>query len=106
MTAQVQHGNFLNAKQKAVKQKVMEELLDVLHNNIAENSQIFDAQTCGDMVFSCLVMFAREILIKMILSSGDLNNTKQIMSEFTGLLIAEVSIKISDAMVHSKEETH
>lgn len=61
-----ENGVFLNEKQKAVKQKIMEDTLTAIFKNIEDNKDIFDVQSILDLITSVLVMLNRDVLVHMI----------------------------------------
>ncbi len=70
MSIEIKRSDFLNPEQKRIKQEVMEGIFEVIKTKLSENVALLDSQSTTDIVFSCLVMMAREILVDMIMSTG------------------------------------
>ncbi len=70
MGVNIQKSDYLKPNQKQIKQEIMEGIFDVIKTKLMANSEILDSQSTTDIVFSCLVMMAREILVDMIMSTG------------------------------------
>ncbi len=70
MGVNIQKSHYLKPEQKQIKQEIMEGIFDVIKTKLMENAAIIDSQSTTDIVFSCLVMMAREILVDMIMSTG------------------------------------
>lgn len=86
-------GHFLNEKQKEVQRKIMENLIDGFFDPIITNNEIFqDLQPIGDLIFSILVMFNRDILIHTLINFGITTEGKTIMK----YLFDEISKQVSE----------
>lgn len=99
-------GSFLDDKQKEVKAKIMLELFDVLGSNLKANAEILDAQATTDIVFSCLIMFAREIIVDMILGTGNLEYQQSILAQFYHALASCVGTAIHNHVYNPDGEKH
>ena len=78
----MQKGHFLNDEQKAIKQEIMEGLMASLFGTLSDNIDKFDEQSASDIVFSCLMMFSREVLMRLIVGSGSLDNVEPVLLQF------------------------
>lgn len=87
----MQKADFLNEQQKKLKQKVMEELLFVIGDNLEANQSILDPQSCADLIVSCLIMLGKYIFIGLI-EQNNLNKlqAQQIISQFCETLAEEI----------------
>lgn len=104
MKLHIEKDHFLNQEQKKVKEKIMIELLDVMQNNINDNASILDGQSVVDIIFSCLIMFSREVVFKLLLSQG-LGNAIKIMPSFLSNYNKIVSDEVKAKLKHYKEES-
>lgn len=96
----IEKGHFFNEKQKAVKQKIMEECLDGLFKNLEANQILFDnPQAALDLIFSVLVMFNREVLVHTVTATGCINNRKDIMKNLFETIKNEVNRVIKERMI-------
>ncbi len=75
-------GDFLNDEQKQIKQKIMNDLMDALFSNMKQNTEKFDHQSASDIIFSCLVMFSREVMFGLIIGTGDMSNADSMMGQY------------------------
>jgi len=98
-------GNFLNEEQKNLKQKIMEELISALFDNIKEKLDILDDQTSMDIVFSCLIMFSREVLMRIIIGTGSIGTMESILNQYHTYVICSVK-KAIDYYVKNEGTTH
>lgn len=86
-------GHFLNEKQKLIKQKIMENLMDGLFNPFITNKESFpDLQSISDLIFSILVMFNRDVLVHTLVNLGLTNERKIIIEN----LFDEISKQVSE----------
>ena len=92
--------------QRDLKTKIMKELYGVLNRNLNERLEALDDQTETDIVFSCLIMFAREILVGMILSFGNLKYHQSILAQFELALATAVDESILKHTTNPTDETH
>ncbi len=82
--------NYLNDKQKQVKQEIMEKLIKSLFGTLEENQDLFDNQAATDIVLSCLIMFSREVLIHFLLNSTAINIRKEFIEHYCNVLDKEI----------------
>ena len=94
-------GDFLNEEQKQIKQKIMEDLMNALFGNMEFNIDKFDHQSAMDIIFSCSVMFAREVLIRFIIGTGDLKMTESLMMQYQAAVGMSVQKELEE---HVKNE--
>ena len=89
-------GAFLNAEQKKIKQKIMEDCLDGIWKNLHENQSVFpEIQQILDLVFSVLVMFNREVLVHTMTILPEMKpQRKTIMKDLFESIRDEVNRKI------------
>lgn len=90
--------HFLNEEQKAVKQKIMETLINGLYDNLRESESLFDLQSGLDLIFSILIMFNRDVLINLMTNAGISNKRNAIMKSMFDTIRHEVNTKINKAM--------
>lgn len=91
-----ERGNFLDDKQKKVKQEIMEKLIDGFFVTLHENQEIFmKSQDVLDLTFSILVMFNREILSHFITNMGMRKDIKNIIKNLFDVTQKEVFININ-----------
>lgn len=88
----------MNEKQKEVKQKMINELLESFSANIIKSGKLFDTQSMVNLTFSVLLIFSREVLIGSIQSFGLQNNRKQLMKDLFGQIKDEVNNAIKRSM--------
>lgn len=99
--------NFLTADQKAVKHLIMIELFQVLQKNMNENVAILDSQSSTDIVFSCLIMFGREILVDMIMSTSEPDKyIEPVLKSFAETMASAVAKGIEGMMCNTTGEVH
>ena len=93
--SKVETGHFLNEKQKNVKQKIMEELLNTISENIIKNTDIFNTpQSVSDLIGSIIVMFNREIIVLWITSMNVIHIRKDIMKSLFETIKNQVNNEI------------
>ncbi len=103
----IEQGNFLTHEQKRIKSQIIMEMFQVLQKNITENGHLLDEQSTTDIVFSCLIMFAREILVEMLLSTGNpVKYAYHIMIDFHQAVFREVVDGVTKSMTSSINEVH
>lgn len=81
-------------KQKALKQKIMEDLLADLFDKLDANQNLFELQELMDFIFSVLVMFNREVLVHVFVNTGTTEYRKEILRDFFDLTKEEINKKI------------
>jgi hypothetical protein len=80
MKVKMESGHFLNEKQKEIKGKIMDKLMDALPSTLMENNFFpEDGQILTDIVISCLIMFMRENLLTFFYNSNAMEERNQIM---------------------------
>lgn len=94
-----EQGHFLNEDQKAVKQKIMEDMLEGFFKNVAANSKLFNIQQILDLTFSILIMLNREILVHTIKSFNLEGNRKQLMKDLHEQIRNQVNDIIKKGMM-------
>lgn len=92
-------GVFLNAEQKDIKQKIMEDMLEGFFGNIQANCELFDLQSVLDLTFSILIMLNREILVHTIKSFNLEGNRKQLMKDLHEQIRDQVNNIIKKGMM-------
>lgn len=99
-------GDFFNEEQKQLKQKIMEELIDVFRNNM-ESALSADKYTKNieytiqfifDMVGSILVMFNRDILVNIIVGYKQQKIAHKILED----LFSEIKKQVMDNIKNNK----
>jgi hypothetical protein len=98
MSKELKKDHFLNAQQKAVKQKIMEDLLSALYDNLNENANLFDNQSFTDLIGSILVMFNRDVLIRFITNFNLVLQADDMMKDIFGYIKQEVNEKIKRSL--------
>ncbi len=102
MSAKVtnQQDHFLDEKQKEIKQKIMEDLLEALFGNIQKNQINFpDFQSVLDLMFSVLAMFNRDTLVHIVTGFNLEHNRKDIMKNLFETIKEEVNKKVRLGMM-------
>lgn len=95
-----EEGNFLNLKQKEIKQRIMEDLLEALFGNIQKNQINFpNVQSVLDLMFSVLVMFNRDTLVHIVTGFNLEHNRKDIMKNLFETIKEEVNKKVRLGMM-------
>lgn len=94
-----ERGVFLDEKQKAVKQKMMEDMLEGFFGNLENNKELFTVQSVMDIATSVLVMFNREIIVHMVTSLELIHHRKQIMKSLFESIKDEVNNRIKKGMM-------
>lgn len=94
-----ERGDFLDESQKAVKQKIMEDMLQGFFGNIQANSALFNLQSILDLTFSILIMLNREILVHTIKSFNLEGHRKQLMKDLHEQIKEQVNDIIKRSMV-------
>jgi len=89
----------INEKQKEVKQKMINELLESFSSNLIKSGKLFDTQSMVNLTFSILIMFNREVLIGSIQSFNLQSSRKQLMKDLFGQIKDEVNNAIKRSMV-------
>ena len=84
-------GQFLDEKQKQLKQKIMEDLMEAFFGNIQKNQSILTHQAVIDMFGSIIIMFNREILVHFLKSFNLVGNRKDIMKNMFESIRDEVN---------------
>lgn len=74
-----ERGVFLDEKQKKVKQKMMEDMLEAFFGNIQQNQELFTYQGVMDLSSSVLIMFYREVLVHLFTTMNLTHHRKEIM---------------------------
>jgi FKBP-type peptidyl-prolyl cis-trans isomerase (trigger factor) len=100
MTSSVtnEQPHFLSDEQKAVKQKIMEQMMQAFFNNMNENLLLFTPQSALDLTFSILVMFNRDILVHLINSYQIERDRKEIMKQLFDTIKDEVNKRIKSKL--------
>ena len=97
---QTHRGNYLNDEQKQVRQKIMEDCLNGLFDNLSSNQKLFtDAQSVIDLIYSVLVMFSRELLVNTLTATNSEHVRKDIMKAVFETIKSEVNRKIKERMM-------
>lgn len=99
MKSTSEQGHFLNEEQKAIKQKIMEDMLEGFFKNIAQNSKLFNIQQILDLTFSVLIMLNREILVHTIKSFNLEGNRKQLIKDLHEQIKEQVNNIIKRSMM-------
>jgi len=94
-----ERGHFLDEKQKQVKQKIMEELMEALFGNLERNMELFNLQSVMDMVGSILIMFNREVLVHFFTTCELTHVRKDVMKHLFETIRDEVNNKIKKGMM-------
>jgi hypothetical protein len=95
-----EEDNFFNERKKQLKQKIMDDLLHSVFNNMNKNSLILDnAQDISDMIGSILVMFNREILTHFFITMGIGNKRKDFMKELFEKIRNQVDREIKNRLI-------
>lgn len=94
-----ERGVFLDEKQKAVKQKMMEDMLEAFFGNIQENKELFTVQAVMDLASSVLIMFNREVLTHMLTTMNLTHHRKEIMKSLFESIRDEVNNRIKKGMM-------
>lgn len=89
---------FLDEKQQAVKQKMMEDMVEAFFGNIQQNKDVFTTKDIINLASSVLIMFNREVLVHMITTFHLVNNRKDIMKSLFESIRDEVNHKIKQGM--------
>lgn len=105
-TLTIKSGHFLNDLQKELKSKIMHDIFDAIGKNLHDHYKELDAQSTTDIIFSCLIMFAREILVDLIMSSGDTSHEEAILSQFHEAIDLTVSAAVKVRTANPNKETH
>lgn len=82
LTTQKEH--FLNDEQRLVKQKIMEELFNVLSVNL--HGKKFDNQIFTDILLSCLIMFNKNIILINFINQQNNFNPVEIVDHILGII--------------------
>lgn len=90
--------HFLNKKQKELKQKIMEDLLESLYENINDNQNILCAQSVMDLIGSVIIMFNREVIVSFIKSANIIDHRKDLMKSLFENIKFEVNRVIKSEM--------
>ena len=91
-------GHFLNEKQKEVKQKIMENLMEGLFNPLQNSKELFDdPQLILDLLFSILVMFNRDILTHIFQTFSIEKDGSKIMRNLFEAIREEVVRKLNES---------
>lgn len=98
-------GDFLTDEQKQIKQDIMESLIDSLFGTLQRKGDKFNEQAMADVIFSCLVMFARESLCKFIVASNNIENAVTILMQFNVTVALEVHEMI-EKYLDNNGQTH
>lgn len=84
-------GHFFDEKQKQVKQKIMENLMDGLFLNLHENQDLFkEEQAIIDLFCSIIVMFNREVIVHFLVNLGLTDKGSKIMRNLFDTIRKEV----------------
>ncbi len=94
-----ERGDFLDEKQKAVKQKMMEDMLEGFFGSLEKNKELFTMQSIIDLSTSVLIMFNREVLVHMLNTLNLTHVRKQIMKSLFEAIKNEVDNKIKKGMM-------
>ena len=88
----VQKEDFLSPELKQLKQKIMEDLLSSIYGplGIMAANDHTSAPALTDIIMSCLIMFTRDILITVIISS----TAKQAPDAFLDSVLAVIKKEI------------
>lgn len=92
-------AHFLNDEQKAVKQKIMEDCLHGLFDNLEKNQLLFDLQSAMDLVCSVLIMFNRDVLVHIFTTFDLQSERKEIMKNLFYTIRDEVNNKIKQGVM-------
>ena len=93
-----ERDDFLDEKQKQLKQKIMEDLLEALFGNIQSNKDILTHQAVIDLFGSIIIMFNREVLVHFLKSFNLVGNRKDIMKNMFESIRDEVNRVIKAGM--------
>ena len=99
MKATEETRHFLDEKQKEIKAQIMNELLEALFRNLELNKQYLDMQSAWDMVGSLLVMFNREVLTHMFITTGTFGHRKDIMKNLFEKIRDQVNANVKKGMM-------
>lgn len=100
MKATREEGHFLNEKQKEVKEKIINGLLDVLFDNISRNRDIFNnIRAIIDVTTLVLIMFNRDVLHHIFTVFNLEHARKDIMKDLFQTIEDEVNKKIKLGMM-------
>jgi hypothetical protein len=91
--AQIEKQHFLNDKQKKIKQKIMERLIDAF-NLSKEETKLFDLQEFTDLHMSCMIYFVRDFFTHFFLNSNALGSEDKLLNEFFKIVKAEIKAKL------------
>lgn len=92
--------DYIEEKQKVVKQKIMEDCLKGLFDNLNQNQGLFySQQSLLDLMFSVLVMFNREILVHMVNATKMQNKRKDIIKDLFEHVKQEVDRKLKTQII-------
>lgn len=99
MKSENHSGHFLNKKQKKIKGEIMNKLMESLFGTLEVNKTHLDMQSIWDMVGSILVMFNREVLTHMFMTTGTAGHRKDIMKSLFENIRDQVNANVKKGMM-------
>ena len=92
----IQQGTLLNDKQKELKGKIMEHLMEAMFGQINKSLDILDDQSAVDIIFSCLVMFTREVMLRIIIGTNSLSSLDEVMTNYITFTVMTIKKAIHE----------
>lgn len=96
-----ERGHVLDEKQKEIKQKIMQELMDAFYSNIEANKDILlhNPHVFSDLTLSILIMFTRDIMVHIMQIMNAQQYRKDIIKNFCEALKNEINHKIKNSLM-------
>ena len=93
----VERGDYLDPETKEVNDQLMVKLMACMDKMYFDNKNKLSDQQIADILFSCLVMFARDTLLNLLLS------TEEPLKHIEGMLVG-FSKGLADTLVERIKE--
>jgi len=94
--------HFLDEQIEKLKKKIMSDLFHALYSEIESTADILNNRQVTDIIASCFVMFARDLLADMFMNSTLSAGIDEIMDS----MFSQIRSEVNRRMAEEKDKAH